>query len=346
MSTSSTCPSCNTPNHASHIPNPHATKYHPGDICAIHEHVSTAVYHFFEASNKVPGSRAFSSTITWGSFSSLGKWSKKEPVDARPGIILDETDIPPPPTGVRVCLSATLDGETRDNVLPKILQLICVPLSPHALARQGRMHYHTIPEWPIEGAWLIASPFVSHGRVDGRWEDRRPQGSPEGSFKLSPQDTASLIRLCNRKLSQWEAACLADENLADKSWKAYKESLQNSIQGRERRSQDAAPRADAGPSRSPHENFYPARAEPAKQLVTFKWLTKKHGKKGLKGAKRAATAASVAPQVSVAQATLETADATRAPSPAASTQSKPKHSPRNALRKLFLVSKSTLNLPG
>lgn len=96
--------------------------------------------------------------------------------------------------------------------------------------------------------------------------------------------------------------------------------------------QDAATRADAGPSRSPHENFYPARAEPAKQLVTFKWLTKKHGKKvrirqgldspaahraaaiclphtcqGLKGAKRAATSAvSVAPQVSEAQATLVT----------------------------------------
>ncbi len=35
----------------------------------------------------------------------------------------------------------------------------------------------------------------------------------------------------------------------------------------------------AGPSRRATDGYYPAQNEPAKQLVTFGWLTKKHGKK-------------------------------------------------------------------
>ncbi len=232
------CARCARPNHRAYIPDPHPSIYQPGDIWAAREHVSSAIHRLFKASLLAAHSiyasrRAFGSAITWGSARSrrsIGLGPK-----SRPCLILQVTA-----QDVIICLLASFDGESRLSALPKVLQYICIPIHPHPLARHPNTHCHTTPEWPEEGMWLIASPFRLQGRVEGRWQDRRPQGSRNGSFQLSPAETEAIIRACEQKQSHWEALCGTHEKAAKNYLEEYEVSIEHSR--RHKNSPETSPR--------------------------------------------------------------------------------------------------------
>ncbi|OJT11015.1 hypothetical protein TRAPUB_12469 [Trametes pubescens] len=223
------CARCARPNHRAYIPDPHPSIYQPGDIWAAREHVSSAIHRLFKASLLAAHSiyasrRAFGSAITWGSARSrrsIGLGPK-----SRPCLILQVTA-----QDVIICLLASFDGESRLSALPKVLQYICIPIHPHPLARHPNTHCHTTPEWPEEGMWLIASPFRLQGRVEGRWQDRRPQGSRNGSFQLSPAETEAIIRACEQKQSHWEALCGTHEKAAKNYLEEYEAPANANVEG-------------------------------------------------------------------------------------------------------------------
>ncbi|KAI0629492.1 hypothetical protein C8Q77DRAFT_1075997 [Trametes polyzona] len=195
--------------------------YYAGDICAIHESVSTPIYRLLLGMD--PPSQAARSRSTWGTAASVSKKGTRKPKGARPCVVLNTTPRKPGSrhVGATVCLLASLGGESRIRALPTVLRVFSFPLSPHVQAEPGVSHYHTSPDWQEENMWIIGLPFETKSEIKWLWRDRIPGTGTSSAFHMSVVDVAELKQLCERRLLEWQKHCLDDKMHAQKAFVEY-----------------------------------------------------------------------------------------------------------------------------
>ncbi|KAI8978348.1 hypothetical protein BD414DRAFT_580151 [Trametes punicea] len=200
------CSRCQEPCTDEYLPARDAKAYLPGEICAIKDSPDVPIYLLLTGGRPPPTQSDNSRSVQFSSVVSARTAASgvRDGYNPRPCIVLE-----PAPTmshvGSLICLMATLVGRSQLDELCEILKLFCVHVSPHSPANLAdHEHIHTYPEWCKDNTWLIAFRYSSTVSIEGRWRNYRSQTQPHSSFKLDATYMEELIRLCERRLEEWE----------------------------------------------------------------------------------------------------------------------------------------------
>ncbi|OSC96779.1 hypothetical protein PYCCODRAFT_1249166 [Trametes coccinea BRFM310] len=183
--------------------------YKAGDICAIKEGTHVPIYLLLAPGRRVPV-----------------QLLNSDDYRPRPCVVLNnraESDDPGPvsPSGRTICLMATFNGGTRLEDLPEVLQLNCMPISPHYLCQSGMRHIHTSPEWPKENAWVILHGYDTEKPFSGHWRNMASQTPNQSFYQLDTETLSAVIRLSKARRAQWEEYCIHDKGMRRRCYAEY-----------------------------------------------------------------------------------------------------------------------------
>ncbi|KAJ2998287.1 hypothetical protein NUW54_g7047 [Trametes sanguinea] len=128
---------------------------------------------------------------------------------------------PPSPVGANICLMATFNGGTKLEDLPEVLQLNCMPISPHYLIRSRRRHIHTSPEWERENAWIILHAYDPKKSFSGHWRNMASQNQNESFYRLDTETLSAVVALSESRKLQWEEYCAHDKEMRRRCYTEY-----------------------------------------------------------------------------------------------------------------------------
>lgn len=208
------CSRCSNPKTAPYRFDPIAThpRYGEGDILRIRESVHAPIDTlFFQINDTLYSAQTLS--------------PKKSP---RPGVVVEYRPIKLPQERTMVYLMATYFKTYTFARLPPVLHHFCLPVSPHCEVNTDVAHVHTSPEWPTAHTWLIAVPFVSHGKVVGRWgwKDQTDTYQSGLSLRVDKKGLQQLLDIHRQKQVEWWAQCAKDEGFLHARYEEYQVSRQ------------------------------------------------------------------------------------------------------------------------
>ncbi|KAI0629497.1 hypothetical protein C8Q77DRAFT_1140669 [Trametes polyzona] len=226
------CVSCDKPLTVSYIPDTNTLQR--GDVCAVHETVSTPVWLLLR--DRRPPSQCPPENMSWGTAQYAARVRSQAsksrshastfPTEyARPAVVFTKVDLSktlPSKDPVNICIMTSLKGVDNSRNLPHVLRHLCIAISPHIEAVPGVAHTHTTPEWKREGTWLLLYRFTTIlERVTGRWTDTISEDQRITSFNISVEELKRLDVLCTTRLASWDLMCANDPGLRERSLKEY-----------------------------------------------------------------------------------------------------------------------------
>ncbi|PIL33673.1 hypothetical protein GSI_04297 [Ganoderma sinense ZZ0214-1] len=121
---------------------------------------------------------------------------------------------------------ATYDGINKLSKFPSVLQLFCIPVSPHNEIQPSVEHLHTTPEWQKDDVWLLILAFISAGEVTGRWKWRNQRGKLQNTLSLYVRENElfELAEIQKRRWKEWSTKCLTEEGYLETCYVEYETS--------------------------------------------------------------------------------------------------------------------------
>ena len=195
------CKSCTTPEEVPYRFNKMSRRYLYGEILQVNESVHAPIDPLFAS---VARAKAEFPTQV------IPRGRGKGP---RPAVVLVARPIQLEIEETYTMLMTTYSNTYNLAELPSVLQLFCMPVSPHCEIQAGVEHLHTIPEWQKEHVWLLALPFNSPGEVFGRWrwQDEHGKRCGELSFYVDEKALFELAEIQGRKWDEWSKKSLDEE---------------------------------------------------------------------------------------------------------------------------------------
>ena len=205
------CKSCTAPEEAPYRFNKLSRKYLYGEILQVNESVHAPIDPLFAS---VARAKAEFPTQV------IPRGRGKGP---RPAVVLVARPIQLEIEETYTMLMTTYSNTYNLAELPSVLQLFCMPVSPHCEIQAGVEHLHTIPEWQKEHVWLLALPFNSPGEVFGRWrwQDERGKRCGELSFYVDEEALFELAEIQGRKWDEWSKKSLDEEGYLEACYEEY-----------------------------------------------------------------------------------------------------------------------------
>ena len=184
-----------------------------GDVFAVQESVYAAIYDVLYQST-VTDRTLYSQTRT-AAHALMGR--EHATTKIRPCIMMRDDSDPPIMRKARMICVTTTWEKTPLTDLPELFQHFSVPLFPNdRISRKHPDHYHSLPSWDIEGAFVFAWQFESKRPLLNRWPRKEPGEPPEEPVVFGTAANARLAQDCLEKREEWLRKCQANPQFAER----------------------------------------------------------------------------------------------------------------------------------
>ena len=188
-----------------------------GDVYSIQESIYTAVFDILRASDvkdKVLLSKCRNAARTL-------VLKTQATIKRRPCVVMEDVtaNVTNPGDIVRgrkICLAASWE-KTPIQDLPWLFQFFSVPIHRnYHISMDQPDHYHSIPEWDIEDAFLLVWRFETTRLLINRWPEKEAGASPDESYVFGQRAWNKIVADCEAKWREWERMCKEDPTFADR----------------------------------------------------------------------------------------------------------------------------------